>query len=326
MAVVAGGSKCNLITGTARNEDGKQDYGRHKWLAQTFPLSALHVIWAIRVKGWTILGDEFFHCSVRSTDAEGKPTGPDIAHTTLAPGGEARYPPGKWRRFLFVSFPNLPAGTYALLISVPGAVWDVDYKLSCNLADNVYPLGKAFVSWDSGDSWEELPNLDFMFEVWGWEPPPVDKPEPAISNWAPTNFTHVRSPEDYLITVTTDIPVHLFLRWTATEPLTHPTELFRRGISLPNATRWCFVAFHEIEQKEDGDTYIHTFLMENWPFCETRWFYFVGTKQAEESPSASPIFHLHPDHYADLLITEPWTKIIVPEPTFELYFSEPWTS
>jgi len=74
-------------------------------------------------------------------------------------------------------------------------------------------------------------------------------------------------------------------------------ELIRRGISLPYATRWCFVNFEENEQEEIGDTLIHTFIKPNWPICETRYFYFLGTKQAEEQPSASPIFKHHHAEY-----------------------------
>ncbi|MBA7589986.1 hypothetical protein ES708_32085 [subsurface metagenome] len=60
-----------------------------------------------------------------------------------------------------------------------------------------------------------------------------------------------------------------------------------------SGVRWCFVNWKENEQEEPGDTLVHTFIKPDWPVCQTRWFYFLGTKQAEESPSASPIFHLH---------------------------------
>jgi len=83
------------------------------------------------------------------------------------------------------------------------------------------------------------------------------------------------------------------MRWTNQEPLKHPASKFVRGIELMAGLRYCFVAFHENEQLEPGDTLIHTFEKRNWQICETRWFYFIGTVQAEESPSASPIFKLH---------------------------------
>jgi hypothetical protein len=58
----------------------------------------------------------------------------------------------------------------------------------------------------------------------------------------------------------------------------------------------------------------HTFYQEPWPVCETRYFYFWGTRIAELMPSTSPIFSYHryapgplpPSGYT-LLINEPWT-------------------
>ena len=293
MTVVAGDSKCNLITGYSEGEDNQQNYGKHKWLAQTFTLNELNVVFRCRFKSWTVQGDNLHHYAIRATDIGGKPTGLDLAHTTLSPGRESFYSPGKWRRFDFMTFPNLPAGIYALVTSVPDAYGTNRYKLRCDATASQYPPGKAWESNDSGVTWDEIPNTDFIFEVWGWEPPPVSDPTPAISNWAPLSLTQPEVPECHTITVTTDIPVHLFMRWTDKKPLTHATELIRRGISLPNATRWCFVAWHEVEQEEAGDTLTHTFILCDWIVCETRYFYFIGTKQAEESPSASPIFYYH---------------------------------
>ena len=132
-----------------------------------------------------------------------------------------------------------------------------------------------------------------MFEVWGYTPPPEPPPEPAISNWAPTDIASQLTPTGYTIVVTTNIPVHLWMRWSLNEPLKRPSEEFRRGILLMSGVRWCFVNWKENEQEEPGDTLVHTFIKPDWPVCQTRWFYFLGTKQAEESPSASPIFHLH---------------------------------
>lgn len=293
MAVVSGGSKCNLVTGYSEGEDSQVNYGKHRWLAQTFTLDDLHVIWRCRFKVWTSAGGKFYHFAIRNTDAAGKPVGGDICHVTSSPTGEYFYSPGKWHRFDFMTFPNLPAGTYALIASVPDSVdWEY-YKLRCDATAPSYTDGKAWLSHNDGIDWEEIPGTDFMFEIWGWQPPPVEKPPPVISNWAPLNETQEETPDGFIIRVTTDIPVHLFMRWTNVEPVKHAEKLIRRGIALPYATRFCFVAWEENEQLEPGDTLQHTFLKPNWQICETRWFYFIGTKQAEESPSASAIFKKH---------------------------------
>lgn len=309
MTVVEGGSQCNLVTGYSKGEDDHINYGKHRWLAQTFTLLDLYVIFRCRFKSWTTQGGEFYHYAIRNTDLMGKPIGLDICHTTRSPTNEEFYSPGKWRNFDFMTFPNLPAGTYALIASVPDATDWQRYKLRCDATAPAYPLGKAWLSHNDGVDWEEIPNTDFMFEVWGWEPPPVANPTPAISNWAPLNETQERTEDGFIIRVTTDIPVHLFMRWTNVEPVKHAETLIRRGISLPYATRFCFVAWEENEQLEPGDTLQHTFVKPNWAVCETRWFYFIGTKQAEETPSASAIFKKHRQEIPEDTLMKTFTSI-----------------
>ncbi|GAI58084.1 unnamed protein product, partial [marine sediment metagenome] len=113
MAVVEGGSKCNLIEGYALGEDSDVEYGRHRYLAQTFTLDDDYTVLRFRLKSWTQTGGKFYHYAIRKTDAAGKPLGEDIYHTTLSPSNEYFYSPGKWKRFDFIEFPQLPAGTYA---------------------------------------------------------------------------------------------------------------------------------------------------------------------------------------------------------------------
>ena len=293
MSVVVGGEKCNLITGYASGEDNEVIYGKNRWLAQTFTLDDLYVIFRCRFKSWTNTGGEFHHYALRNTNGAGKPLAVDISHTTLSPGNESFRSPGKWRRFDFGDFPNLPAGTYALVTRVPTVPDWLRYKLRCDATASTYPLGKAWLSHNAGTDWEEIPNTDFMFEIWGWKPPPVANPTPVINNWAPLAIDHPEAPAGHTIVITTDIPVHLYMRWTDKEPLKHPSTEIRRGILIQTGTRFCFVAWHENEQEEPGDTLVHTFIKPGWKVCETRWFYFIGTKQAEESPSASPLFYYH---------------------------------
>jgi len=293
MAVVGKGSKTNLIVGYAEGEDNHVNYGRNRWLAQTFTLDDLYVVWRFRFKAWTIHAGHPYQYAIRATDGAGKPTGPDLVDTGLSPTGEAIYSPGKWRRFDFISFPNLPAGTYALIARRPAVPSWQDTKLRCDATAPTYAGGKAWLSHNQGVDWEEIPDTDFMFEVWGWKPPPIIDTAPVISNWAPLTYYQPEVPECHTITITTDIPVHLFLRWTDKEPLKHPLTEYRRGIYVPIGTRYCFVAWKEVEQEEAGDTLTHTFILCDWLVCETRWFYVIGTKQAEESPSASPLLYYH---------------------------------
>ncbi|MBA7663057.1 hypothetical protein ES703_71095 [subsurface metagenome] len=132
-----------------------------------------------------------------------------------------------------------------------------------------------------------------MFQVWGYPPPPDPPPEPVISNWAPYQLTYTPITDGYKIFFTTDNPCHLFMRWTLVPPQQHKIPRLRRGVYLFDDKRFCFVAWHENEQQEPGDTYVHSFIKTAWPVCQTRYFYFVGTRAAEQQPSTSPIFTKH---------------------------------
>ncbi len=293
MSTSKGGEKCNLITYYSEGDDTHTSYGRHRFLAQTFTLTTENAIYLARVKIRvdTITRPQFY--SIYHTDITGKPTGAPLFETILNSTFTHKDKEVTWRRATFDDFPILPPGQYALVLSVPSSPDWLKYYWRRDQSSPTYPGGKAFISHNDGVDWAEIPDSDFMFEIWGWQPPPEPPPAPVINNWAPLALELPEVPEDFTIIVTTDIPVHLFMRWTNVEPLKHPLERFRRGIRLMDDTRYCFVAWEENEQIEPGDTLIHTFIKPNWQICETRWFYFIGTKQAEESPSASPIFYFH---------------------------------
>ncbi len=114
-----------------------------------------------------------------------------------------------------------------------------------------------------------------------------------ILNWASLGLEYQDIADGYKIIFTTDNACHLYMRWTLIEPQMHRIPRYRRGIWLFDDKRFCFVAYHENEQEEEGDTLVHTFIKTEWPVCQTRYFYFVGTKNGEQSPSTSPIFTKH---------------------------------
>lgn len=95
-------------------------------------------------------------------------------------------------------------------------------------------------------------------------------------------------------TLVTDRPCHLWMRWTLIEPRIHRVPITRRGLTTMNDLYFCFDAYTDNEQQEEGDTLIHTFIKEPWPYCEKRWFYFHGEINGTPSPSTTAIFHKHP--------------------------------
>ncbi|MBA7694094.1 hypothetical protein ES703_102696 [subsurface metagenome] len=132
-----------------------------------------------------------------------------------------------------------------------------------------------------------------MFEVWGYQTPPEPPPKPVISNWAPMQLEYVPIADGYKVIFRTDNECHLYMRWSLVYPQVHKIPRYRRGIWLFDDKRFCFVVYHENEQEEAGDTLVHTFIKTNWPVCQTRYFYFVGTKQTEQQSSTSALFTKH---------------------------------
>ena len=115
----------------------------------------------------------------------------------------------------------------------------------------------------------------------------------AKPHWALSDIHQILTDTGYKIIVWTFQPCHLWFRWTTIEPEEHIIPRILRGVPLMSDKRFCFVAYKDNEQEEDGDTYVHTFLKEPWPVCETRFFYFHGTISSESSPSTSCIFKKH---------------------------------
>lgn len=113
----------------------------------------------------------------------------------------------------------------------------------------------------------------------------------------------------FLVTCYTNNPCHLWFRSTTTVPQKHINSVIVRGGQVGTYIDQCFVAFTDLEQNEPGDTHTHTFTVEPWPVCETRWFYFWGTVDGNLSPSASCIFAKHrtaPPGPFIFCQTDPW--------------------
>ncbi|MBA7580414.1 hypothetical protein ES708_22305 [subsurface metagenome] len=109
------------------------------------------------------------------------------------------------------------------------------------------------------------------------------------------DVTWVLSLDSVTLTAVTDVPCHLYMRWTLTKPRIHKKASVRRGLTLMKDVRFCFVEYKDNQQQEEGDTLIHTFVKPNWPVCEIRHFYFWGYINEIVSDSTSPLFTLHND-------------------------------
>ena len=97
----------------------------------------------------------------------------------------------------------------------------------------------------------------------------------------------------FTVTITTNAACHLYLRYSDVFPRIHRKTVQRRGLAMGWDARYCFVAYHHIEQNEESDTFTHTFTWPGWSDCETRYFYFWGTMGGQDMVSDTPIFWLH---------------------------------
>jgi len=95
------------------------------------------------------------------------------------------------------------------------------------------------------------------------------------------------------IVATSDVPAHMWLRYTRKQPWVHKKPSLRRGVQFAEDVRFCFTVFQDIEQDEPGDTLTHTFEFQDWPVCETRWFYFWGMQGADVCNSTTALFEVH---------------------------------
>lgn len=290
---VAGGENTNIREYYHYGDNAQYGFSGLWEIAQTFTPQLDNNLYAITVKiGYLGFFNEA-EMQIQETDAAGKPSGWTIATSTRTvddiPFGVA-----KWLPFFFPNFPQLNGGQkYAIVLRSPAAPPLSQGFARYQNAGAMYPRGNFYVSNDGGATWTIQVGQDMMFRQWGYVPPPPPPPPPALGNWIPTFLTVDVPPVGVTLTVTTDIPCHLFMRWTNQLPRKHPVSEYRRGMLVRFGTYFCFVVWEENEQIQVGDTYVHTFQKPDWAVCETRYFYFVGTKQDEEMPSATPVFYYH---------------------------------
>ena len=107
------------------------------------------------------------------------------------------------------------------------------------------------------------------------------------------HLTHAYLCDGFKIVAYTDVPCHLWLRWSNNTPQIHDKPVERRGLVMHGDRYFCFTAYTDNEQEEYGDTIRHTFIKRNWAVCECRWFYFYGRIGYEWCRSTTPLFFLH---------------------------------
>lgn len=109
------------------------------------------------------------------------------------------------------------------------------------------------------------------------------------SGWLQTGFIHSPLYNAWCVLVTTDVPCHLWLRWTNFQPRRHPRTRVLRGLPVVGDVYYCFVGYYDIEQQQAGDTLVHSFCVPFSPEMSKIFYYLHGTINNVPAPSTSPI-------------------------------------
>lgn len=115
----------------------------------------------------------------------------------------------------------------------------------------------------------------------------------ATARWYLTSLQPTITATGYKFVAHTNFPCHLWLHWTLKDPWIHHVPVFTRGLAVRSDIYICFNDWNSVEQEEAYDTEWHTFFVEPWPVCETRWFILQGTIDGLFCPSTSSLYKLH---------------------------------
>ena len=330
MPIVVAGDKANFITGYTVDGNSQVDFGNNIWIAQSFPLDASYHVFRCPFLFWDSEAGHIKYFALRHALADGTPTGPNLFETRKSAQPNSGHSPGSWYLIDFDSMPLLAAGNYALLAYVPDAHFTATQHISAQSTPRLYADGKAFRSTDSGTTWSEIANTNLLFQIWGWQPPPAPPLDPAIGNWYQEAPAYSPPAPCVTIITTTNIKVHQFMRWSLVLPQRHVKPIIVRGAVAGTYIDQCFVSYQDAEQQEPGDTLTHTFILCDWPICQTRYYYLWATKLAQLMPSASPIYSYHRISIGppalERVILEPWTVNTDPPPLMLMIILEPWVT
>ncbi|MBA7586264.1 hypothetical protein ES708_28261 [subsurface metagenome] len=204
--------------------------------------------------------------------------------------------------FTLVNGNTFTTRSYAEIGSAPVGYSEYDVDLAAQPGDFIgYSCTAGYLDRDDvGEGYwylasDEIPCTDRTFtfgaartaSLFGWTPiPPI-----VYSRFLITAIQHTPNCQQVTTILTTDVPCHLWLRFTDIPPRKHPKTVITRGLAMGYDIQTCFVAFKDIEQEEAGDTLEHTFIITNLDFCHAYHFYFWGLSADIVMTYTSAIFN-----------------------------------
>ncbi|GAH99204.1 unnamed protein product, partial [marine sediment metagenome] len=183
-------------------------------------------------------------------------------------------------------------GSWAEIGSVPAGYSEHTVNLNARTGDYIgiyFATGQLDVENTGEGRWYlsglKIPctNLAFTFQatrtqsLFGWtEVPPI-----VYTRFLITDYQITPNCEQVTVSLKTDVPCHLWLRFTPEKIRKHPRTVVRRGLSMGYDLRTCFVEYGDIEQQEAWDTLEHTFIITELAWCHAYYFYFWGLSVGE---------------------------------------------
>lgn len=275
-----------------------------KLIGQTFTPVVEHQLEYIdlNISIWEVGGDLVISVHDLETD-------PDMTGRGISRATQTNFEPGAFftRQRIRTPMPKvtlLKDHLYGFCVTNHPEPWWNKIFVRYDLADATYPRGQRFTKENRADPPTYYPDSDLIFTEFGRpvappippDPPPnppPTPPDPPIDKWLGFSIHQELTMYGYIITLYTNVPCHLWMRWSVLPPWIHKIPVTRRGLTTMSDFYYCFDVYHDNEQEEPGDTLVHTFIKEPWASCETRYFYFHGQIDNVNIPSTSPIFKKH---------------------------------
>jgi len=138
-----------------------------KWEAQTFTPQTTHKIKKVRIKIYRLGLPGIVSAGIRTTDAEGKPSGIDLVSGAIDGNTFTEDSSGAWYDIDLGSGTTLSSGVkYAIVLGNSASGW-ARWKVNTN---SNYEEGTSLTSFDSGSTWVFCDgDYDTLFEEWGTE-------------------------------------------------------------------------------------------------------------------------------------------------------------
>jgi len=169
-------------------DDGRALIQSFIWLGQSFTPSLTHKITSVKLRLHRVGSPGTVTVSIRATDGDGLPTGPDLCSgTTNGNTLTTDYTGGDWREITLGDGYNLSADTkYVIVVRVLDGNLDNKVGWRDDESSPTYVGGNKVGSTDNDSTWFLCLSCDTMFEEWGETVAPTVSTQAATSIEATT--------------------------------------------------------------------------------------------------------------------------------------------